>query len=374
MKYESKDSTLTLYYEGQINSANAPALETDSLAALMATKPERVVIDCATLEYISSAGLRVLLRIKQTCSSVKLINVKPDVYQVLEMTGFLNIVEAKKAFREVAVKEEQLIGTGFCSKVYRIAPDTIVKVFLKGGIDAIERELALAKSAFVAGIPTAITFDVVRVGDHYGAMFEMLDFTSLHHLFEADLKNIPLYLDRYAALLKKINSTPCLSKEVPSAKEKILTKLGRIKDLLSPAEFEKANAFVNTLAETNTLVHGDCHIKNILVDKDELLLIDMDTLSYGNPYFEYAGLYTTYIGFSEDDPGNFERFFNIPDEKAAEIFHELMKRLGYDDEAHLAGIRILSYIHMVDWTRRNQKDNAKRLNGCLTRLKELLSK
>ena len=121
-------------------------------------------------------------------------------------------------------------------------------------------------------------------------------------------------------------------------------------------------------------MHGDCHIKNILVDKDELLLIDMDTLSYGNPYFEYAGLYTTYIGFSEDDPGNFERFFNIPDEKAAEIFHELMKRLGYDDEAHLAGIRILSYIHMVDWTRRNQKDNAKRLNGCLTRLKELLSK
>jgi uncharacterized protein (TIGR02172 family) len=267
-----------------------------------------------------------------------------------------------------------LIGSGFCSKVYRIAPDTIVKVFLKGGIDAIERELALAKSAFVAGIPTAITFDVVRVGDHYGAMFEMLDFTSLHHLFEADLKNIPLYLDRYAALLKKLNSTPCLSKEVPSAKEKILTKLERIKDLLSPAEFEKANAFINGLAETNTLVHGDCHIKNILVDKDELLLIDMDTLSYGNPYFEYAGLYTTYIGFSEDDPGNFQRFFNIPDEKAAELFHELMKRLGYDDEEHLSIIRTLSYIHMVDWTRRNQKDNAKRLNGCLARLKELLSK
>jgi AcrR family transcriptional regulator len=58
----------------------------------------------------------------------------------------------------------------------------------------------------------------------------------------------------------------------------------------------------------------------------------------------------------------------------AELFHELMKRLGYDDEEHLSIIRTLSYIHMVDWTRRNQKDNAKRLNGCLARLKELLSK
>jgi anti-sigma B factor antagonist len=95
MRYESKDSTLTLYYEGQINSANAPALETDSLAALMQTKPEHVVIDCGTLEYISSAGLRVLLsaqKIMNKQGSMTITHVNETVMEIFEVTGFSDIL------------------------------------------------------------------------------------------------------------------------------------------------------------------------------------------------------------------------------------------------------------------------------------------
>jgi anti-anti-sigma factor len=94
MRYESKDSTLTLYYEGQINSANAPALETDSLAALMQTKPEHVVIDCGTLEYISSAGLRVLLIMKKgSPDGVRLTGINATVREILAQTGFDSILD-----------------------------------------------------------------------------------------------------------------------------------------------------------------------------------------------------------------------------------------------------------------------------------------
>ena len=73
-----------------------------------------------------------------------------------------------------------MIGNGFFSTVYRIDKDTIIKVFNRvSDPEQIERELKLAKQAFILGIPTAISFDIVRVDDKLGVRFEMLDCMSL---------------------------------------------------------------------------------------------------------------------------------------------------------------------------------------------------
>ena len=70
----------------------------------------------------------------------------------------------------------------------------------------IERELKLAKEAFVAGVPTAISFDIVKVGDHLGVRFEMLDCISLKNAFVQQPEQYDALLNRYVDLLKKINS------------------------------------------------------------------------------------------------------------------------------------------------------------------------
>ena len=91
MRSEFNETTLILYFEGQINSTNAPGLESESLAALNEHKPESIVIDCATLEYISSAGLRVLLSAQKRMNrqgSMKLVHVNDMVKEVFEITGF----------------------------------------------------------------------------------------------------------------------------------------------------------------------------------------------------------------------------------------------------------------------------------------------
>jgi hypothetical protein len=52
----------------------------------------------------------------------------------------------------------------------------LVRVYNKNAsIDSIQKERERARWAFIKGIPTAIPFDIVRVGDRYGIVFELLE-------------------------------------------------------------------------------------------------------------------------------------------------------------------------------------------------------
>ena len=91
MTIEIKKNTNQMIIDvvGRLDTITAPVLEKtidDSIASV-----ENLVLDFKGLEYISSAGLRVLLGTKkklQKSGSMKLINVCDDVMEVLEMTGF----------------------------------------------------------------------------------------------------------------------------------------------------------------------------------------------------------------------------------------------------------------------------------------------
>ena len=62
-----------------------------------------ITLDAAELEYISSAGLRVLLNLKKgTKCKVSVINVSHEIYDIFNVTGFDNILDVKKALRELA--------------------------------------------------------------------------------------------------------------------------------------------------------------------------------------------------------------------------------------------------------------------------------
>jgi len=110
-----------------------------------------------------------------------------------------------------------------------------------------------------------------------------------------------------------------------------------------------------------------------MVQKDELLLIDMDTLSVGHPIFELAALYAPYVAFNEDDPGNSMNFFGIKDEDALALYNALISRyFKNDDQSIKDKIKIVGYVHMIRWATNNEPTNTKRINGCRDRLLKLL--
>ena len=78
---------------GRLDTITAPALDKAISSDIEGVK--KLVIDFKSLEYISSAGLRVLLGAQkkmQKIGSMKVINVCEEVMEVFEMTGFSDIL------------------------------------------------------------------------------------------------------------------------------------------------------------------------------------------------------------------------------------------------------------------------------------------
>ena len=80
---------LTLAPIGRVDTISAPELE----AAIVLDGVEELVFDLAQVDYISSAGLRVLLSAqkKMAGKSMKIANSKPAVKEVFDITGFSDI-------------------------------------------------------------------------------------------------------------------------------------------------------------------------------------------------------------------------------------------------------------------------------------------
>ena len=85
------DALLELTLEGRLDTVTAPQLQTAINEQLQGV--DSISMDCKDLAYISSAGLRVLLTARKSIpGELALKNVDPSVREVLEITGFVDIL------------------------------------------------------------------------------------------------------------------------------------------------------------------------------------------------------------------------------------------------------------------------------------------
>ena len=100
IKKVSEGSALTISLSGRLDAVTALELDKDLSASLNGV--DDLTIDLADLEYISSAGLRTLLKLQKRMDkqgSMRIKNVRENVREVLDMTGFsshLTFAEDKK--------------------------------------------------------------------------------------------------------------------------------------------------------------------------------------------------------------------------------------------------------------------------------------
>ena len=336
VSYSAADGLLTLNLKGHIDSANAAGVESVIQTLCAETAPKSVLVDCEALQYISSAGLRVILRLKKAVGDTKLVNVSSDVYEVFEMTGFTEMMDISKAYRVVSVEGCEVIGQGANGKVYRIDPDTIVKVYLNpDSLPEIHRERELARTAFVLGIPTAIPYDVVRIqGGGYGSVFELLNATSFAKLLIRGEKSVDELVEMSVGLLKLIHSTRVKPGSMPDMKAVALDWADFLRDYLPEEAYRKLRGLVAAVPEDDHMLHGDYHLKNIMLQNGECLLIDMDTLCHGHPVFELASMFNAYVGYSELDHSIIKSFQGFSFETAGEFWNKSLRLyLGTDEPA-----------------------------------------
>lgn len=90
---EQNDTTLTISLEGRLDTTTSPQLEGELRTAVSGIT--ELVFNLEKLDYISSAGLRVLLSAEKTMKrqgGMVIRNVKPEIMEIFEVTGFVDIL------------------------------------------------------------------------------------------------------------------------------------------------------------------------------------------------------------------------------------------------------------------------------------------
>ena len=109
-----------------------------------------------------------------------------------------------------------------------------------------------------------------------------------------------------------------------------------LRDYLPEEKWRKLHDLIAAVPEKHTMLHGDYHTKNVMLQNDEVILIDMDTLCTGHPVFELASVYNAFVGFSELDESVSMDFQGLSRETCLKIW-DLVLRMYFDtdDEAVL---------------------------------------
>ena len=279
--------------QGSVDSSNAAQFEQELLAAITGNQ---LTVDAEELTYISSAGLRVLLKAKKALSAdLVMINVSSEVYEILDMTGFTQILTVQKAIRQISVEGLKVIGKGQTASVYRLDADTIVKVFRQGiDFSMVRNELAKAKVAFMHGISTAISYDVVKVGECYGVVYELLNARDLADCMKDDPEHMEDYIRMFADLIRQMHATEVTADQFVSSRATTMGALPYMKGrILNDEEYEKVKAIFENIPERKTFIHGDCHMGNVMLQGEELMFIDLSCAGCGHPIFDLMSMYLT---------------------------------------------------------------------------------
>lgn len=291
----SEDQILTIYLEGAIDSNNAPKAETQIMELYHAHSAKAVVLDAGELKYISSSGLRVLLKLCKLEKNLELVNASSEVYEILEMTGFTELFSVSRAYRSIDPDDCKVLGEGGHGRVLRLNDDTIVKLYYAGdSLEVIKREQDYAKKAFVMGIPTAIPFDIVKCNDMYGLVFELVDADIISNYLNEHPDQLVKIAEKYAQTLKQLHATHVAKDALSSTKELYRSRIEGLRDYMTDEEVDTLHRINDAIPESDTVVHGDYHPKNIMIQNGELVLIDMADLTTGHPLYDLGSMALTH--------------------------------------------------------------------------------
>ncbi len=328
LKINHENGLTVIAIDGKIDSENAPSLEKEIWSQVDFCACESILIDAEHMTMISSAGLRIILKMRKLCPDVRISEVNADVYDVFEMTGFTEMMKIEKAYRKLSVDGCEILGEGSNGVVYRYDPEIVVKVYRNANALAeIQRERKLARRALVMGIPTAIPFDVVKVGHTYGSVFELLNAKSFSKLIAAEPEKTDAYVSLFVELLKKIHATEVEHEDFEDMKKVALGWAGYLRDYLPKDQSSKLISLIEAVPERSTMIHGDYHTNNVEMQDGEVIMIDMDTLAFGHPVFEFASMFLGFVGFGELDHAVVERFMKLPYERTSYMWRKTLESL-----------------------------------------------
>ena len=301
--YNLDNGVLTVSLDGRMDTEAAVKFEAE-LAEICKNNPhESMVFDAEKLLYVASSGLRTILKMAKTEKNFSVENVSPAVYSVFEMTGFSRIIKIRKALRKIDLEKCEKIGFGGNGAVYRVSEDEIVKVnYNPATYAALDLELAKAKEAFLLGIPTAISFDLVDCGEgKRGVVYETIKSRTLGESIQSNPELMEELTERYVEQLNILHAVHTDNPVFGNAKDNYRTQVENASKFHTEDEGQMLKQILDVLPEGDRLVHCDAHPKNIMIQNGDMLWIDMEGMATGHPIYDLISIAVVLNGMRTDE-------------------------------------------------------------------------
>ena len=328
IRFSHENGILNAIVSGRIDSTNAGEFGSQIDKALDESEAKEMVMDFTQLQYISSAGLRTLIKARKRLSEIHIDHVSDDVFKVLEMTGFTSLLKVTRAARKVSLDGCVKLSEGGNGKVFRLVNDEIIKVFTsKISREDIQLTLDRAKAAFLAGIPTPISYDVVDAeyeGEIMpGVVYEMMANSTLATAIYEHPDQFDEYMRKYVDLVKPMHECVVDSTTMEDIKEMYRRKIKLLNVFLTDEELSLLYALIDKVPDRDTFIHNDPHPKNIMLSGDELMFVDMDDCGKGHPIFDIASLHQDMVGAASMEKiglGLYMHIMGFPVETGAKVW------------------------------------------------------
>ena len=370
---------------GRLDTSCAMQTQADINQFLSDQSPiQSVTVNAAELEYLSSSGLRILLSLAKKYKDFKLVEVNADVFDILSMTGFGKIMHVERALRQMSIEGCEILGVGGVGTVYRYNDDTIIKVFRDGTtIDEVRNEITMSKEAFVLGMPTAISFDIVKVAPQkeggemcYGLVYELLKAETLSTVVKLHPERIVEFARKYADLFLQLHQIEVpAGGNVPSAIERERQQIEHIRCYFPQENIDKMLRIIDSIPPGNRLLHLDLQTKNAMMQGDELMLIDMGEVGYGHPMLDMGHAYSAMVNLV----GDYEKIIGMPRELGQRLWNiaidHYMKGLPTEVAAQRkAQIEVISCVRNFSWLSLSDSFPESVVNECKMLFDERITK
>ena len=332
----------------------------------------KIILDFTKVSIITNSCVEYLLKYINEGVKLQLVGVNKEVSVVLKLTGIDSKLEMENEVKSIDVSNCKLLGKGFHSEVYKLDDETIAKIYYDlPSIDTLISERIMAKQAFVKGVPTEISFGLCESNGKAGLMYELVDADTLLSVFVKDPNNIEKYIPEYVSLVKRIHEFDSIGMlEIPDMKQILINNVNNLKKYIND-DAEKLMKVVNSIPNSNHLLHGDPHPANVMLTNNGMIFIDLSDMRTGNEILDLVYLNRTLVQFQKIPTNNYalsrQDSKRLWDLFAEEYFKELS---DIEKEQIKAKIDLLALLNITErFIRKNPNDET-----AITLLKELIDK
>ena len=176
---------------------------------------------------------------------------------------------------------ETLIGKGLTSEVFGRGEDRVLKLFFPWVPEStVQREFDITRTVHAAGAPCPAAFEMLKLGDRHGIIFERVRGHSLVRQVEMKPWTLFAAARLLAELQAQIHARDAPA-GLPAQRDQVARWVERAVDF-TPAQKEVARRQLEQLPPGHCLCHGDFHPANILLTARGPIIIDWSRATRGH--------------------------------------------------------------------------------------------